>query len=71
MRRVGSIDCTIGHTRGPFHQLWKSTWQSGRAAISSGATPAAGEFPPWPFTITMRRKPWSCSDSSSSRTTAT
>jgi len=46
------------HVLGPFHQLWKITCASGRSAMNSGARPAAGEFPPWPFTIRMRRKPW-------------
>ena len=38
--------------------------------MNSGARPLAGELPPWPFTIRMRRKPCSYSESSRSRTTA-
>ena len=67
----GSIDWTTVQVRGPFHQLWKTTWESGRSAMNSGARPAAGELPPWPFTSRNRRKPWPWSESSRSRTTAT
>src|ERR1700761_2037222 len=58
--------------RGALYQLWNTTWtRSGRSsAIHSRTTPTAGELPPCPFTIAIRRKPCFVRESSRSRMSA-
>ena len=62
---------TSAIVRGAAHQLWNLMRISGWSMPYSIASAAAGWLPPWPLTISTRRKPARRMPSSSSRTTRT
>ena len=54
---TGSISFTLAQVFGAFHQLWNFTRASGWSRHPLRREGWAGALPPWPLTMTMRRKP--------------
>jgi len=67
---IGSISWTFAQVRGEFHQLCHFTAMPGFSLTHSWAKAPIGLLPPWPLTISTRRKPERFTESRTSRASA-